>query len=316
MIRIAAYLVFVGAALEGLGLLSPGLNRTLVACALIVLGFSFRNPSAAFLSNRRRAILGAVALALAVPAALLAPLGALWFGVCVLTAFAFWFEPEAGGECAAFALATALVAIAAEANRVLPVLWHSRLALARLASGLSAFLVDEPRGLGPTAMGLSMWGALLALVLARRITGARQRGAPLWIATLVICIANVAYLCLLTPLARWIARLAPSLPGLLLDSQWLALLVGAFAVAIADAIAKRRVASGAARSDHVVSSGLPATGSPAAWIRDRRTLAGAAIGLAFALIAGRAPAPPAKPARVMLYDAGYTNWDTPRPGSY
>src|SRR5262249_38005749 len=158
------------------------------------------------------------------------------------------------------AFATALVAIAAEANRLLPVLWHSRLALARFTSGISAFLVDEPRALGPTAMGLSMWGALLALVLARRVVGVRQRGAPLWIATLVICIATVASLSLLPRVARWIARHVRRWEGLLLDSQWLALLVGAFALAVTDFVAKRRAASVAAKSDRQVSSGLPATG--------------------------------------------------------
>jgi hypothetical protein len=164
-------------------------------------------------------------------------------------------------------------------------------------------------------MALPLLAASLALVAARAVLGATAPRPRAWWMALALVAAQLAYLVLLTPLAGWMARHRPGLQSLLLNSQWLSLATATVTFAIADAVARRRHGRAV-----IAGGGTPAARTaPFAWqrtLRDWRVIGSAALGLVLGLAAGRAGTPPAAPARVLLYDAGYTNWKIPQHGEY
>jgi hypothetical protein len=320
MLRIAAYLLVVGASLGCLGHLSRDIERALAAVGLVLLVASFLAAALASpgvgRAASRRARFAPLLVAIAAGVASLVPHGLIWFAAGVLGACALWLRsarPALRLECATFALATLVVAVGAEIIRILPIAWHLEMAIAATYSKLAAWMAREPRNLGPTAMALPLLGATLALAAARAALGAPVVRPRTWWLVVALVAAQLVYLLLLTPLAAWMARHRPGWQSLLLNSQWLALAVGAVTFAAADAIARRRTRAAASNDTRAAPS---ATVDWRRVVMQPRVVAGAVLGLALGFIAGRAAPPPAAPARVLLYDAGYTNFKIPQHGEY
>jgi hypothetical protein len=312
--RILGFLLVTGGSFQALGLLSQALD-----CSLSLLGLAlFYATFASELSGTRRpergaAIAGALCLAAALPAAGLAPLGMAAFhllamaGTLLLLAGA---PRTARLELQAYALALCIVVLFAELNRLFPLVWHLEQASAALLSATSARLAREPRNLGPTAMGLPLLLAFVATVLGRAAVGAGRGRPRARLAVPALLLIHLGYLVLLTPYASWMGRHHPTQESLVLNSQWLFLLIGAVFLALWNETATwRGIASPSAES--------PA--APLAWRRrfeDPRLASGFSLGVMLVLLVGRTAAPAQGPVKVMLYDAGFTNWIVPRHGAY
>jgi len=319
MLGVATYLLVVGACLSCLGHLSRDIERAIAVVGFIVWVGAFALPGAVSHAARslqatRSTRIAALALgAIAVPAAWLSPDGLIWFVACGFAAVALWLQaraPRVAAECASAALAVVAVGIGAELLRIFPAAWHLQMAAADAYCRVAAWIAREPRNLGPTAMALPLLGAALALVAARSVLGSGATGRAAWRIALLLCIAQLVYLVALTPLASWFAKHRPAWQSLLLNSQWFAILVLSIAFALGDAWASRR------RGDRPLSA---VTARPVAWrrlVRDPRLAGALVLGLVVGYVAGRAPQAPVAKARVLLYDAGYTNWKVPQHGEY
>jgi hypothetical protein len=197
----------------------------------------------------------------------------------------------------AYALAVAWVVLAAMANRYFPLVWHMKQHAAAALSAASGSLVREARNLGPTAMALPILGAAVAVVIATT-WGRARRGT--WITLAVLLVVHFGFLMALTPYARWIGRHRPSWEGLLLNSQYVFLLLASVVLAVWERV------RGAAAADP----------EPAPRRFDRATAIGFAAGALVVALVGRTSLPAPRPTSVFLYDAGYTNWKVPQHGSY
>ena len=312
--RVLGFLLLTGGSFEALGLLSHELDRVVSLLGLAL----FYATVAADLDGTRRpdrvsALAGAVCVAVAIPVAFLAPLGIASFHLLVMAGAILLLgcaPRPVRLELQAYALALCIVVLFAELDRLFPVVWHLKQAAAALLSAISARLAREPRNLGPTAMGLPLLVALAAIVLGRAAAGAGRGRPRAGIAVPALALAHLGYLVLLTPYASWMGRHHPRRESLVLNSQWLFLLIGATLLSLLNEIAARR------------DKRLPASeraAQPLAWrraFRDWRLVGGFSLGVLLVLWMGRNPAPAGGPVKVMLYDAGFTNWDVPRHGNY
>lgn len=343
-LRVAAFPLLTGGSLAALGLLSHELDR---AISLLGLGLFFATFAGALTGTSRpdrgATLAGALCLAAAIPAARLAPMGVLSFHLLVLTGAAFLGAraPRAVRlELQAYVWAVCAVVLATEVARLFPLVWHMKLALAHGLSHLSELLprpatfgetlepwkwTREPRNLGPTAMGLPLLGALVAVALGRAAVFG-ERGRPrLATIVLVLVLTHLGYLLLLTPYASWMARHHQTWAGPMLNSQWLFLVLGAamLSLLLGRPAWKPVVQNGAAAAGSLAAAaGVIVAPNPrvaTSWRRrvgDPRVVSGLCLGLLLVLGMGRITPPASGPVRVMLYDAGYTNWSVPQRGQY
>ncbi len=319
-LRLVGFLLVAGGSFAALDLFSPGLNRTI---SLLGLGLFFASFAGEWAGTRRpernALVAGALCLVLAVPIAIAAPVGIAAFHLLVLAGATLLLERAPRGvraEMHAALAALAIVVFGAELNRLLPLVWHLQQTLAGLLSDLSARLAHEPRNLGPTAMGLPILGALLALVVGRAAAGP-DTGKPRAIVGAGVLVAvHFAYLVLLTPYAAWMGRHHPTREHLVLNSQWLFLLLGALTLTLMNHWSARRARARGVGGDLAPGGTEQA---PFAWRRvaaDSRQVTGFCLGIMLMLLFGRHAAPPDAPAHVLLYDAGFTNWDVPNHERY
>ena len=319
-LRLVGFLLVTGGSFAALDLWSHDLNR---ATSLLGLGLLFASFTGQFAGARRPGrsslVTGALCLIAALPVAIAAPLGIASFHLLVMAAAALLAERAPRGlraELNALVAAFAIVVLFAELDRLLPLVWHAQQAIAALLSNVSARLAHEPRNLGPTAMGLPILGALLAFVLGRAAAGPEDGKPRAVTAVAALAAVHLGYLVLLTPYAAWMGRHYPTHEHLVLNSQWLFFLIGALTLALVNHVSARRAE---ARCVAGLSTPTATEPAPFSWRgvgKDSRLVTGFCLGIMLVLLFGRHAAPPDAPVRVLLYDAGYTNWEVPGHGRY
>lgn len=332
--RIVAFLLMVGGSFEALGLLSHELDRTLSLLGLLLFISTFATELN--LSRRPKAPVAsasALCFVVAVPIALLAPVGLAGFHLLVLVGTWLWCTraPRAARrELLGFVWALCIVVLLAELGRMFPLLWHMKRVVASELSRISTLLprpasfgefftpwtwTREPRNLGPTAMGLPLLAGLIAIVLGRAASGAAPGGRRVATEVLALVVAHGLFVLILTPYASWLARHHGTWSGLLMNPQWLFLVIG---VTVSSCFrARDRIEPEAEASGIDESTGDPS--SPRQTLRrlvDPRVVSGLLLGVILVLVAGKVAPPQRGPMNIMFYDAGYSNWNVPQPGRY
>jgi hypothetical protein len=305
-IRNASYLLVIGTALRALGLLESDLYQLLSLLGFLIFVSTFL-PG--LTDVRGAGVVDAVVAgsigALGVVVCRFAELGLLHLYVFVLVALLVLLRRSDSRDLrqlASYVVALACVVVVEELVRVVPFLWHLREGVAAVLSGIAEALARENRNLGPTAMALPLLAALMILWLVRQgLAEERHRGR--WLFGLVLLsFTHLAYLVLLKYYARWLGTRSGA-DWFILNSQHAFLVLGSAVFTLADRGAAVRA----------VRLAWPAG-------RLRRVGVAAAAVLAAGIVAGVylgwAPAPARRPATVMIYDAGYVNWEVPVHGKY
>jgi hypothetical protein len=302
-IRNVAFLFLIGSTRGSLGLLGSALYQVLAFLSFLVFAATFL-PGLRF--GRDVGFFQTIGAAFFVLAgvwlALSANFGSFHFYLVLTIAIALvtWRRDcQAGRQLATYVVALACVGVLAELVRILPFVWHFNVRVAAVLSWIGEKLANEDRNLGPTAMGLLLLIALITLALVREI-GAERRHRYRWvIGVCLLALTHLVYLVVLKYYARWIANNHPAWEWLILNSQFLFLVLGTTVFTLYD-------------------RGRPMRSFAPTRVRRTAYASSAAlvVGLAAAMTLGWAPPPTHKPARVMLYDAGYVNWDIPVHGVY
>lgn len=301
-VRNASFLLVIGAALGGLGLFSRDLYQLLSLLSFLIFISTFLFSPTDFRQLRGFDVVGTViAAALGLVLLRFADLGTLHLYLFLLIALVFLFRrSDSPGvrQLASYALAFACVTIVAETVRLVPLVWHARMGAASFLSAVGETIAREDRNLGPTAMALPMLGALIILWLVRdRLAESPRRRR--WLHGVLLLVAtHLVYLVVLRFYARWIGTFRGG-DWFILNSQHVFLLLGSGVFTIADRGRPMRTLSK---------------------LRYRRvgyaSLFAVIAGFAAALSLGWAPPPPREPVTVMVYDAGYVNWEVPVHGKY
>jgi hypothetical protein len=301
-IRNASFLFVIGASLRSLGLLGRDLYQLLSLLGFLVFVSTFLSATAV---RRRPALLDAflcgACVALAIGVGRLADLGLLHFYLLLLIALVVWFRQSDTADLrqlASYTVAFACVAILSELVRVIPYLWHAWRGAASMLSTIAGALAREDRNLGPTAMALPLLAALMILWLVRETLSESRRPRRWLYGALVLMAAHLSYLVMLTFYARWVSSHAGR-EWFILNSQHVFLVLGSGVFTLADRGRRMRAI-------------LPVASRRVGYA----SLAALATGLAATAFLGWAPPPPRSPATVMIYDAGYVNWEVPVYGKY
>lgn len=301
-IRNASFLLVIGASLKSLGLLGNNLYEL-----FSFLGFGvFISTFFSGLSGVRKpqwpeAIASGVCVALAIAVCRLAELGLLYLYLFLLVAIVALFRrSDTPGlrQLSSYALAFGGMVVVAELVRTVPLLWHAGVGAASALSAIAESLAREDRNLGPTAMALPLLAALVVLWLVRDAL-AERRAPRRWLYGAVLLVAtHLVYLIVLTFYARWL-RHYPGRDWFILNSQHVFLVLGSGVFTLAD-------------RGRPVRSVMPLTSRRAGYA----SLGAFAAALLAGAYLGWAPPPLRQPATVMLYDAGYINWNVPVHGKY
>jgi hypothetical protein len=230
-----------------------------------------------------------------------ADLGLLHLYLFLSIALVFLFRRSDSQEVrhlASYALAIACVTIVAELVRLVPLVWHARMGVASFLSAVGEILAREDRNLGPTAMALPLLGVLMILWLVRDGLAESRRRRRWLHGVLLMMATHLVYLVVLKFYARWIDTFRGG-DWFILNSQHVFLLLSSGVFTIAD------------RGKQIRSLTPPRVGRVG-----YASLFALAAGLTAALSLGWAPPPPRESATVMVYDAGYINWEVPVHGKY
>jgi hypothetical protein len=302
-VRNIAFLLLVGASLGRLGFIARDLYQVLSFLSFLVFVSTFL-PEIRFQREIKLSqVIGAgLVVLMGVWMAVSADLGSfqLYLLLSIALALVTWRpDCQANQQLASYVVAFACLGLLAELVRIFPALWHFSVRVAASLSWMGEKLANEDRNLGPTALGLPLLVALVVLTIVREIGTVRRRRYR-WIAGVALLVlTHIAYLVMLKYYARWIAG-KPTAPGwLILNSQHLFLILGGTVYTLFD-------------RGRPMRSLLPARRPAAVYASAIALVAAAAVSI---IVGGTAP-PAHKKARVMIYDAGYVNWDIPVHGVY
>jgi hypothetical protein len=301
--RNISFLILIGTALGGLGLLSGDLYRVFAFLSFVIFASTFQSVLRISRDSRFPEVVAAASFALiAVAMYGWADLGLfhLYLFLSVSLLILSWRKNSRDvSQLGTYVVALACVGVLAELVRIFPVLWHLRMEVASVQSWIGQRLAQEDRNLGPTAMALPLLVSLVVLLLVRE-AAAESRRRFRWVAgVLILVAAHLFYLVGLKYYARWIISNRPAWDWLILNSQHLFLILGSIVFTLIDR-------GRAMRSFRVPSVGRVAYVSVFTF----------AVGLVAAMTLAWTPAPRHGAHRVMIYDAGYVNWKVPVHGVY
>jgi hypothetical protein len=300
-VRNTSFLIVIGASFADIGLLGDDLYRLVAFFGFLVFLATFLPVDKTVFTPPKSRVLAALVVAgLGVTAARIGGLGTYYTYFFITVALLLATDQRENTkvhEFSTYVVTLACIGILAEMVRLFPVLWHLKLAFARAMSYAAEHIAREDRNLGPTAMALPLLVSLVILALVREAT-ARPRRVTGWIVVPPVLVGtHLAYVVFLKYYALWLAR-HPGGDWFLLNSQHAFIVLGATVFTIIDRPRGPRVFDGKLARILATSA------------------ASVTCGLIIALVFGWSPAPRHRPAKVLIYDAGYVNWKVPVHGVY